>query len=210
MLRVQQCSVGLMQFIESLTDRTPLFSAEVAAGAAAASFAARPGCVAFPVTDGEESVLGLVERTAVARAVADGQADRPIGELMLPSALALPGALTAREALGLVLAQPDKPDVFAVMDGRQCLGVCTLRALVEAVTAQPPPASRSAELDRAAVVELIVEETHTCYLGDRGHRHAWGYGCGTCPACALRQAGYEEWIEAGRPALAQVPGGIGR
>jgi hypothetical protein len=35
-------------------------------------------------------------------------------------------------------------------------------------------------------VDLIVEHTHTCYLGDREHRHAWGYGCGTCPACELR------------------------
>ena len=53
------------------------------------------------------------------------------------------------------------------------------------------------------LVELIVEETHTCYLGDRGHRHAWGYGCGTCPACELRQGGYQDWNNAGRPALEQ-------
>lgn len=41
-----------------------------------------------------------------------------------------------------------------------------------------------------ALVDLIVEHTHTCYLGDRGHRHAWGYGCGTCPACELRARGF--------------------
>jgi 7-cyano-7-deazaguanine synthase len=41
-----------------------------------------------------------------------------------------------------------------------------------------------------ALVGLIVEHTHTCYLGDRGHRHAWGYGCGSCPACELRARGY--------------------
>jgi 7-cyano-7-deazaguanine synthase len=40
------------------------------------------------------------------------------------------------------------------------------------------------------LVDLIVESTHTCYLGDRAHRHAWGYGCATCPACALRAAGW--------------------
>jgi 7-cyano-7-deazaguanine synthase len=51
------------------------------------------------------------------------------------------------------------------------------------------------------LVDLILEETHTCYLGDRGRRHAWGYGCGSCPACELRQGGYEDWNEAGRPAL---------
>jgi len=40
---------------------------------------------------------------------------------------------------------------------------------------------------------LIVEHTHTCYLGQRGRRHAWGYGCGRCPACELRRKGWEEF-----------------
>ncbi|MCJ2092445.1 7-cyano-7-deazaguanine synthase QueC [Methylobacterium sp. J-072] len=40
------------------------------------------------------------------------------------------------------------------------------------------------------LVELIVEDSHTCYLGERGARHAWGYGCGTCPACRLRADGF--------------------
>ena len=40
------------------------------------------------------------------------------------------------------------------------------------------------------LVDLIVEHTHTCYLGDRTHRHPWGYGCGECPACLLRANGY--------------------
>jgi len=44
-----------------------------------------------------------------------------------------------------------------------------------------------------ALVKLIIEHTHTCYLGDREHRHAWGYGCGTCPACELRARGYERF-----------------
>ena len=44
-----------------------------------------------------------------------------------------------------------------------------------------------------ALVNLIIEHTHTCYLGDRKHRHAWGYGCGTCPACELRARGYEKF-----------------
>jgi 7-cyano-7-deazaguanine synthase len=49
------------------------------------------------------------------------------------------------------------------------------------------------DLGGQALVDLIVEETHTCYLGERGARHAWGHGCGTCPACALRKKGYEAW-----------------
>ena len=44
-----------------------------------------------------------------------------------------------------------------------------------------------------ALVQLIIEHTHTCYLGDRAQRHLWGYGCGTCPACELRARGFERF-----------------
>jgi 7-cyano-7-deazaguanine synthase len=44
-----------------------------------------------------------------------------------------------------------------------------------------------------ALIELLLGETHTCYLGDREHRHAWGFGCGECPACRLRADGYAKW-----------------
>jgi 7-cyano-7-deazaguanine synthase len=44
------------------------------------------------------------------------------------------------------------------------------------------------------LIELVVEHTHSCYLGDREHRHAWGYGCGMCPSCDLRGKGYETWL----------------
>jgi len=45
-------------------------------------------------------------------------------------------------------------------------------------------------LGQDALVDLIREDTHTCYNGDRTHRHEWGFGCGTCPACELRAQGY--------------------
>ena len=44
-----------------------------------------------------------------------------------------------------------------------------------------------------AFLDLLVEDTHTCYLGDRSQRHDWGYGCGTCPACRLRADGFAKW-----------------
>ena len=40
------------------------------------------------------------------------------------------------------------------------------------------------------LVELVRTRTHSCYLGDRSHEHDWGYGCGACPACELRRAGW--------------------
>jgi len=48
-------------------------------------------------------------------------------------------------------------------------------------------------LGGAALTDAIVALTHTCYLGDRVHRHDWGFGCGECPACELRAAGWTRW-----------------
>ena len=50
------------------------------------------------------------------------------------------------------------------------------------------------EIGGETLVKLTVEYTHTCYLGDRTQRHAWGYGCAMCPACDLRRKGYEGWL----------------
>ncbi len=44
-----------------------------------------------------------------------------------------------------------------------------------------------------SLVELIVHHTHTCYTPERSTRHAWGVGCGTCPACLLRAKGWQKW-----------------
>ncbi len=49
------------------------------------------------------------------------------------------------------------------------------------------------DLGGTALVDLIVEETVTCYEGDRTHRHAWGFGCGVCPACDLRAKGHARY-----------------
>jgi len=49
------------------------------------------------------------------------------------------------------------------------------------------------EIGGEPMIALLLAETHTCYLGDREHRHAWGFGCGECPACRLRAQGYAKW-----------------
>jgi 7-cyano-7-deazaguanine synthase len=49
------------------------------------------------------------------------------------------------------------------------------------------------DLGGQTLVDLITEHTHTCYMGDRTQRHAWGYGCGACPACELRAAGWQKY-----------------
>lgn len=50
------------------------------------------------------------------------------------------------------------------------------------------------ELGGKAFLDLVVEDSHSCYLGDRSRRHAWGYGCGTCPACQLRAQGFAKFM----------------
>jgi 7-cyano-7-deazaguanine synthase len=50
------------------------------------------------------------------------------------------------------------------------------------------------QLGGPALIDLIREQTHTCYAGDRVHRHDWGYGCATCPACQLRAEGFRRYM----------------
>jgi len=50
------------------------------------------------------------------------------------------------------------------------------------------------DLGAEPLIELVIEHTQSCYLGDREHRHAWGWGCGLCPSCDLRRKGYDSWL----------------
>lgn len=52
------------------------------------------------------------------------------------------------------------------------------------------------ELGGGNLIEILVEQTHSCYLGDRSKRYDWGYGCGDCPACVLRAKGWSSYIAA--------------
>jgi len=51
------------------------------------------------------------------------------------------------------------------------------------------------DIGGAPLLDLVIEETHSCYLGDRSHRHHWGYGCGACPACRLRADGFAKFAK---------------
>jgi 7-cyano-7-deazaguanine synthase len=51
----------------------------------------------------------------------------------------------------------------------------------------------AAEIGGEAFLDLLIEDSHSCYLGDRSRRHDWGYGCGTCPACQLRGQGFAKF-----------------
>lgn len=58
--------------------------------------------------------------------------------------------------------------------------------------------------ENEGILETVLEDSHTCYLGDRTTRHPWGYGCThldeqnhlkECPACMLRRKGYIEYLQ---------------
>jgi 7-cyano-7-deazaguanine synthase in queuosine biosynthesis len=48
--------------------------------------------------------------------------------------------------------------------------------------------------EKEGILDIVIEDSHTCYIGDRSTRHNFGWGCGTCPACTLRKKGYEEYL----------------
>jgi len=61
--------------------------------------------------------------------------------------------------------------------------------------------SLAEQLGGEALLRVIKEDTHTCYLGDRSRRHEWGAGCGTCPACQIRAKGYHRFTERKRESM---------
>ena len=63
------------------------------------------------------------------------------------------------------------------------------------------------QLGGTPLIELIREESHSCYYGDREHRHDWGYGCGECPACELRRKGWEAFAASSFRVLRDAPSG---
>jgi 7-cyano-7-deazaguanine synthase len=63
------------------------------------------------------------------------------------------------------------------------------------------------ELGGAALVDLIRDETVSCYLGDRARRHDWGFGCGDCDACKLRARGWDSYAAFRKSRPKAVSGG---
>jgi 7-cyano-7-deazaguanine synthase len=154
-------------------------------------------------------VLGEVSDTALTR---EREIDFAAGGLpgtFVPGRnlvfLAFAGAVAYRRGLDRLVGGMCETDYSGYPDCRRA----TLDAMSEALSLgldrKTPVDTPLMKRDKAAtwalahelggkpLVELIVEETHTCYLGDRSHRHDWGYGCGTCPACELRAKGWASW-----------------
>ena len=120
--------------------------------------------------------------------------------------LTFAAALAYRRGLGVLVGGMCETDYSGYPDCRdntmKAMQVALSLGLDQPLTIETPlmfltKAQTWALTDRLggeALNALIVEHTHTCYLGERGQRHAWGYGCGQCPACELRRRGHEAWM----------------
>jgi 7-cyano-7-deazaguanine synthase len=155
------------------------------------------------------AVLGQVSETSLTRDMAFKMEQGGLPNTFVPARnllfLTLAGALAYRRGLEVIVTgvcetdysgYPDcRDDTMKAMQLALSLGM-DRRLLIETPLMWIDKAETwemARQLGGAALVELIIEHSHTCYLGDREHRHAWGWGCGTCPACELRARGYERY-----------------
>jgi 7-cyano-7-deazaguanine synthase len=97
---------------------------------------------------------------------------------------------------------PDcRDDTLKALQATINLGMQT-RLVIETPLMWVDKAGTWAMASALGILDLVIEHTHTCYLGNRVRRHDWGYGCGECPACLLRAGGWKVWVGRGRkPAL---------
>ena len=159
------------------------------------------------------AVLGQVSETSLTRDMAFQMEEGGLPNTFVPGRnllfLTLAAALAYRRGLEVIVTgvcetdysgYPDcRDDSMKAMQLALSLGM-DKRFLIETPLMWIDKADTwrlAQQLGGQPLVDLIVEHTHTCYLGDRTHRQAWGYGCGQCPACDLRAKGFERFVQAG-------------
>jgi 7-cyano-7-deazaguanine synthase len=163
---------------------------------------------------GEDHVIALdalaaISDTALTRDTAIAMADTGLPNTFVPGRnlvfFALAGALAYRRGLKHLVGGMCETDFSGYPDCRddtlKALQVALTLGLDRRVVIDTPLMwldkaatwALAEELGGRLLVDLVIEETHSCYLGDRTRRHAWGYGCGNCPACVLRAAGFARW-----------------
>ena len=154
-------------------------------------------------------VLGEVSDTALTREQEIGFAESGLPSTFVPGRnlvfLTFAGAVAYRRGLHALVGGMCETDFSGYPDCRRATMDAVQALLTLGMDRDTPVETPLMYLDKAQtwaladelggkeLVDLIVEETHTCYLGDRSRRHDWGYGCATCPACDLRAKGFAKW-----------------
>lgn len=159
------------------------------------------------------SVLGSISDTALTSDTAIAMQSNGLPNTFVPGRnllfITLAAALAYRRGLGTLVGGMCETDYSGYPDCRhdtlQALQSALQRGMANDVTIATPLMwldkratwQLAEELGGTPLVELIRTGTHTCYLGERGMLHDWGYGCGQCPACALRAKGYRAYRNVG-------------
>lgn len=164
---------------------------------------------------GDDHVLKLDALAAISETALTRDVEIEIGANGLPTTfvpgrnlifLAYAGALAYRRGASHLVAGMCETDYSGYPDCRNETVQAMARALKLGMDKEMLIETPLMRIDKAqtfamaqkiggdAFIRLVVDETHSCYLGDRSHRHDWGYGCGECPACRLRAQGWEKWI----------------
>ena len=154
-------------------------------------------------------VLGRISETALTRDVEIATAESGLPTTFVPGRnlifLGLAAALAYRRGCRHIVlgvcetdysGYPDcRDDTIKAMQVALNLGLETRLVLHTPLMWRDKAATlaMAEEIGGPALLRIVIDSTHTCYLGDRTHRHDWGYGCGTCPACQLRADGFARW-----------------
>lgn len=163
---------------------------------------------------GGDAVVDLSGYGALAESALTADQEIAMGERGLPTTfvpgrnlvfLTVAGALAWRRGIETLVGGMCQTDYSGYPDCREETVQAQARALRLGLDAGLEIATPLMDLTKAetwaladalggpALVALIVERSHTCYRGERGTRHDWGYGCGDCPACTLRAKGWADW-----------------
>jgi len=155
--------------------------------------------------------LAAISETALTRGMAIEMGDNGLPTTFVPGRnlifLTFAGALAYRRAAGHLVAGMCETDYSGYPDCRDdtikamqvALGLGMGRRFVLHTPLmwidKAGTFALAEQIGGKALLDLVIEETHSCYLGDRDHRHEWGYGCGTCPACQLRADGFARFLQ---------------
>ncbi len=155
--------------------------------------------------------LSAISDSALTRETAIEIADNGLPTTFVPGRnlifFAFAGALAYRRGARHIVAGMCETDYSGYPDCRddtvKAMQVALTLGLDKRVTIHTPlmwidkaaTFAMAEEIGGQALLDLVVEDTHSCYLGDRSRRHDWGYGCGECPACQLRARGFASFMK---------------
>jgi 7-cyano-7-deazaguanine synthase len=161
----------------------------------------------------ELAVLGQMSDTALTRDTAIAMTAAGLPNTFVPGRnllfMTFAAALAYRRGLGVIVGGMCETDFSGYPDCRddtiKALQVAVSLGMGQRFTFETPLMwldkaqtwALAQQLGGQPLVDIVLEDSHTCYHGVRDKRHTWGYGCGTCPACELRQKGFELFAKRG-------------